>query len=169
MYHQMMIGWRRSYTNPMVPVTTSPLTSGESLWQSTDPLHTVTVFLEKLYSIPEMRGFNLYDLAYVKKGEHANFLLDRGSPVLFVYPPWKDPEDSPARWYQRNQHTIDDLLERYPGLFVLQKSTPIVGGSRKKRVRKRQVSKIRNKSRHRKTKRGKRKQRQRTIARKLKE
>ena len=160
-----VIGWRRTYTDPTVPVTNVPLTSRDSLFHNRDPLQKVTLFLEKLYSIPEMRGYDLYDLAYVKKGHHANVLLDQGKPVSFVYPPWKDPEDSPARWYQRNQHTIDDLLQRYPRLFVFQKAKHIVGGSCKKQPRslkcfwKRQFSRNRNRNRNRnrKTKCGRKK------------
>jgi hypothetical protein len=159
--HHPVIGWRRDYTNPTVPVTNIPLTSGERLVQPRDPLQKVTLFLEKVYSLPEMRGYDLYDLAYVKKGEHANFLLDQGTPVLFVYPPWTDPEDSPAKWYQRNHHAIDPLMQRYPGLFVVQTDQSMVGGRRKKEqssrtgLRRRKWS--RKNKRNRTTKRGKRK------------
>lgn len=172
---QIIIGWKRTYTNPTVPVTSFPLTSGDPLLYTPDPLHKVTVFLEKLYRIPGMRGYDLYELAYVKKGEHGNFLLDQGMPISFVYPGWKDPEDSPAKWYQRNQQTIDHLLQRYPGLFVVQKETPpptVGGGSYRrrkvgrtstKRSWKRQSSRNRKKIRNRirKTKRGKRTRNQR--------
>jgi hypothetical protein len=121
-----IIGWRRNYSNSLVPVTNYVLSLGDSVGKD----ERVTLFLENLFGFG-VRSLNLYQVAYARKGEHANYLIDVGKPVLFVYPPVESVEDSPREWYTRNRGVITELERRYPGLFVFDGG--IVGGRRRRR------------------------------------
>ena len=120
------VGWRRVYVDTVeVPVINYPLMArGDMLGVGVDNVGSqqelverFTIFLDKLYSMTSVRGLNLYNVAYARKGEHANFLLDSGRPVRFVYPPFESREDSPEEWYERNRRVITELETKYLGLF----------------------------------------------------
>lgn len=134
-----VIGWRRNYESQSVPVTNYVLRLGDSVGKN----ERVTLFLEKLSSLG-VHGLNLYDIAYNRRGEHSNYLIDHGIPVLFVYPPVKSVEDSPREWYSRNRVVIQELNRKYPGMF----DNGSVGGmlrrrrSRHRRVRRRKTKKV---------------------------
>jgi hypothetical protein len=118
-----VIGWRRYYGNPGVPVINTPLIFGD-LVVGKDV--RVTLFLDNLYVLG-VRGLDLYEVAYCRKGEHANYLLADRVPVLFVYPPVESVEDSPSEWYRRNRRVVAELERRYPGLFVAGVGDGVVG------------------------------------------
>ena len=126
-----VIGWRRDYTNNKVPVINTPLKVGEKFQGNSK--HKFTIFLDKLYSITGIRRLNLYDIAYARQGEHANFLLDNGFPVLFVYPPCGQKEDTSRKWYNRNSRVITGLKLKYPGLFVTENERKSKRKTREKR------------------------------------
>ena len=109
----IVIGWRRNYKDPHGQVTTTPLMSMDVIGVD----ERVTVWLDKLYSVNVFRGLNLYDIAYTRQGEHSNYLVDRGIPFLFVYPPYGSVEDTPLQWYKRNRKLITQLELTYPKLF----------------------------------------------------
>jgi hypothetical protein len=110
-----VIGWRRNYSSSFVPVTNYVMRLGDSVGND----ERVTLFLEKLFGLG-VRGLDLYEIAYCRKGEHANYLIDLGKPVLFVYPPVESVEDTHSEWYRRNRRVISQLNIKYPGLFVVE-------------------------------------------------
>jgi hypothetical protein len=119
-----VIGWRRNYSSSLVPVTNYVLSLGDFVGKD----ERVTLFLEKLFGLG-VRGLDLYEIAYARKGEHSNYLINVDKPVLFVYPPVESVEDSPTEWYNRNRMVITELERRYPGLFVFDGG--VVGGLRR--------------------------------------
>jgi hypothetical protein len=130
------VGWRRDYTDPIIPVIYSPLLVGDlvTLFADVKPNLRFTLFLNKVYPLSTIRGINLYDFAYNRKGQRSNFLIDDGVPVLFKYPPCGMLEDSPREWYKRNRVLIADLVRKYPGLFVMGEHVGGRVGSRGGRV-----------------------------------
>jgi hypothetical protein len=85
------------------------------------------ILLNKVYQLPNVRGINLYEFAYVpwvyQVGRRVvRFLIDDNRPILFnygdsLYEPPQHPNEPPQQWYERNREIITDLEQKYPGLF----------------------------------------------------
>ena len=82
--------------------------------------------LDQLYKLPNIRGINLYNVAYNRYNGTYRFFLEGTEPVVFNYPlPLRffntpnplPPEDTPQQWYERNREIIVHLERKYPGLF----------------------------------------------------
>jgi hypothetical protein len=115
-------GWKRKYRFSDYSVKNTPLMLDDLLQKPKENIR-FTLFVERLYDIapeiPNWKPLDLYRFAYAHKGKPANWLLDRGVPVMFVYPPVAWAEDTCGMWYARNRELIDGLQSKYPGVFVV--------------------------------------------------
>jgi hypothetical protein len=142
-------GWKRKYRFSDYSVTNSPL-KWKDLLQKPKVNIRFTLFVDRLYEFVaqglDWKPLDLYRLAYAHKGKPANWLLDRGVPVRFVYPPVEVAEDTCRMWYARNREVIDGLQLKYPGMFVLdcgkkkKKSLGSFGKRRRTTKRRRKVN-----------------------------
>jgi hypothetical protein len=76
------------------------------------------ILLNKLMQLPNIRGLNLYNFAYMNLNiSRGSMLMDDTSPVKFRYDPDDDVVENPRQWYDRNEQLITALELKYPGLF----------------------------------------------------
>jgi hypothetical protein len=116
----MFFGWKRDYTDLILPVINTPIKIGDNDFIANSKSNIYfTIFLDKIYSLSNIRGINIYKFAYNRKGNHSNILIDEGVTVFFLYPPVDSVEDTPSEWYRRNGKVIAELVSKYPRLFVM--------------------------------------------------